>query len=67
MKACAALRAACRRAGELLEALGERRGRPGKTNTCVSISSNKEFGISDMTSSRWQALAAIPEMEFDDM
>jgi hypothetical protein len=45
--------------------VGERRGRPEKTTSESSFLSNKEMGISDNQSSRWQKLAAMEEGDFE--
>lgn len=50
-----------RRAGELLEARGEMRGKPSKLSQRETIS---HLGIDRNESSRWQAEATIPEKQF---
>ena len=50
---------------EFISLVGERRGRPEKTTSESSFLSNKEMGISDNQSSRWQKLAAMEEGDFE--
>jgi hypothetical protein len=50
------------RAGELLREMGERRG-GNQTHRDGSLPSNKEMGITDNQSSRWQQIAALPTDE----
>lgn len=52
-----------RRAGELLTKMGERRGR--KTSQEGSLPSNKELGLTDKQSHRWQKLAEMPVEAFE--
>jgi len=52
-----------RRAGEMLKAMGERRG---KTSQERSFPSNKEIGITDKQSHHWQRLADLDEEVFED-
>lgn len=54
-----------RRAGELISDLGERRGRPEKTSGGGSIVSNKDMGITDKQSMRWQKLADLEQDDFE--
>lgn len=50
------------RAGELLCEMGERRG-GNQTTSERSLPTNKEMGITDNQSSRWQQMAALPASE----
>jgi N6-adenosine-specific RNA methylase IME4 len=52
------------RAGELLREMGERRG-GDQTTSERSLPTNKEMGITDNQSSRWQQMAALPASEQD--
>lgn len=61
-----------RRAGEMLKEGAENgdrqtKGRPEKTNhdDCISAPTLKEIGITQNQSTRWQAMANIPEEEFE--
>jgi N6-adenosine-specific RNA methylase IME4 len=53
-----------RRAGELLRDVGERRG-GDQTTSERSLPTNKEMGITDNQSSRWQRLADLDDDDFE--
>jgi N6-adenosine-specific RNA methylase IME4 len=53
-----------RRAGEMIAALGERRGRR-KTHGETSFPSNEEIGVTDQQSYLWQKLGALAQEDFE--
>jgi phage N-6-adenine-methyltransferase len=58
-----------RRAGEMLIALGERRGgdtTPNSSPSEFARPSNKQLGITDNQSSRWQKQAKLADEEFEE-
>jgi N6-adenosine-specific RNA methylase IME4 len=54
-----------RRAGEMISALGERRGQRSKTSTDGSLPSNKDIGVTDKQSYLWQKLGALAQEDFE--
>src|SRR5262252_7706968 len=54
-----------RRAGEIIRSYGERRG-GDQTSSRGSLPSNRELGVTDKESSRFQALAGMNDSDFAD-
>lgn len=61
-RACEIRLRAERKAGQLLQSMEIKPGRPEKLSTATTIS---DLGISRDQSSKWQQLAAVPERDFE--